>query len=73
MYLKHKRSGDLVEVIDMGALIDPFKSEITGRYHAGEELQEPANFTKADLVFPSDEALPECWVNPDYRGVSPRH
>lgn len=67
MYLKHKSSGDLVEVIDTSALIDPFKAEISGRFHAGEELQEPAGFSKSDLVFPSDEALPRCWVDPDYR------
>lgn len=73
MYLKHEPSGDLVEVVDIGALIDPFKSEVTGRFHVGEELQDPASFAKAELVFPSDETLPRCWVNPDYRGASPRH
>ena len=67
MYLKHIPSGDLVEVIGLSALFDPFVKCIEGRIHAGEELQEPAEFSKAVLVFPSGESLPRCWVDPDYR------
>ena len=67
MYLKHKPSGDVVEILDLSALFDPFKSEVQGRFHAGEELQDPAGFAKAELVFTSEEALPRCWVDPHYR------
>jgi len=67
VYLKERKSGDLVEVLDLSALFDPFKSDVAGRFHAGEELQEPQVFAKADLVFPSDEKLPRCWVDPKYR------
>lgn len=67
MYLKHVPSGDLVEVIDLAGLFDPFEKGVQGRIHAGEELQDPARFTKGELVFPSGEALPRCWVDPDYR------
>jgi hypothetical protein len=67
MYLKHIPSGDLVEVLDTAALFDPFQAEVSGRLHAGEELQEPASFAKADLGFPSDEPLPRCWVDGHYR------
>jgi hypothetical protein len=67
MYLRHKPSGDLVEVLGMDALIDPFKEAITGRFHAGEELQEPESFAKVELMFPSGEALPRCWLDPHYR------
>ncbi len=67
MYLKHKPSGDMVEVLDLGALFDPFVTTVPGRFHAGEELQDPAEFSKAELVFPSDEPLPRCWVDPEYR------
>jgi hypothetical protein len=67
MYLKHKPSGDLVEILDLGALFDPFKTEVTARFHWGEEMQEPASFTKNDLVFPSGEVLPRCWVDGHYR------
>jgi hypothetical protein len=36
--------------------------------HNGEELQEPHHFSKAELTFPSGEALPRCWVDAQYRG-----
>lgn len=67
MYLKHVSSGDLVEVVDLAGLFDPFEKGVQGRIHAGEELQDPARFAKGELVFPSGEALPRCWVDPDYR------
>lgn len=67
MYLKHKPSGDLVEILDLRGLVDPFQSLVAGRFHAGEELQEPANFAKADLIFPSGEVLPRCWIDAGYR------
>lgn len=66
MYLKDKKNGDLVEVLDISDLANPCKTEIEARPHAGEELQEPCSFSKADLVFPSDEALPRCWTDPHY-------
>ena len=67
MYLKHKASGDLVEVADVTVLIDPCQASLAGRFHAGEEMQEAQSFNKQDLVFPSDEPLPRCWIDPDYR------
>ncbi|PKM46582.1 MAG: acetyltransferase [Gammaproteobacteria bacterium HGW-Gammaproteobacteria-1] len=67
MYLKHVPSGDLVEVLDMKSLVDPYRNKLAGRFHAGEEMQDPANFAKSDLMFPSGEALPRCWVDPNYR------
>ncbi|MFN2309326.1 MAG: acetyltransferase [Gammaproteobacteria bacterium] len=67
MYLKHSPSGDLVEIIDTAALFDPCVDTLWGRIHAGEELQEPADFAKSDLVFPSGEVLPRCWVDAHYR------
>lgn len=67
MYLRDKSSGDMVEILDIHALFDPFRTEAEGRLHAGEELQDAALFTKAALVFPSGEALPRCWVDSHYR------
>ncbi|GMR18542.1 MAG: hypothetical protein BMS9Abin33_0959 [Gammaproteobacteria bacterium] len=67
MFLTHKPTGDVVEIIDHQALSDPFKSTVSGQFHAGEELQEPADFDKNQLVFPSGEALPRCWLDPEYR------
>jgi hypothetical protein len=67
MYLKDEKSGDLVEVLDVKTLADPFQKTIQGRFHVGEELQDPMDFDKANLLFPSDESLPRCWVDPDYK------
>lgn len=69
MFLKHLQDGSLVEVINLTELFDPFKAAVDGRLHAGEELQDPASFSKAELTFPSGEALPRCWVDPSYRSA----
>jgi len=67
MFMKDKQSGNMVEVLGLSELIDPFHNKVAGRFHAGEEMADPANFAKADLSFPSGEALPRCWVDPEYR------
>ncbi len=67
MFLKHEPSGDLVEVVAMNELVDPFQERVTGRFHSGEELQDPERFNKGELVFPSGERLPRCWTDPHYR------
>jgi hypothetical protein len=67
MYLKHIKNGDLVEVLELDALFDPNVTTIKGRYHAGEDMPEPAEFAKVELVFPSDESLPRCWVDVNYK------
>ena len=73
MFLKEKHSGELVEVLGMRDLVDPFRGEIVGRYNAGEEMPDPRSFSKADLSFPSGEPLPRCWMDPDYRANEIRH
>jgi hypothetical protein len=67
MYLRDKGNGDLVEVLDISAMVDPCRDELQGRYHAGEELQDPAAFRKSDLAFPSGEELPRCWIDAGYK------
>lgn len=67
MFLKHRRSQNLVEVLTPSSLWNPFCHEVTGRLHAGEEMQEPETFEKAELVFLSGEQLPSCWLDPHYR------
>ena len=47
--------------------IDPNQMEIMGRVQSGEEEQEPELVQKQNLVFPSGEDLPRCWVDPEYR------
>jgi hypothetical protein len=66
MFLKYRPDGSLVEVLDVKQLMDPFATCLSGRFHAGEEMQDPQSFTKTDLVFPSDEAMPRCWLDPAY-------
>ena len=67
MLLKNKENGVLVEVLDPQALIDPLKSKITGRIQAGQEEQDPEEFAKNNLIFPSDENLPRCWMDANYK------
>jgi hypothetical protein len=67
MFLMHKPTGVLVEVLTLPNLFDPCSIEITGISHAGEELQDPTLYPKSDLQFPSGEALPICWLNAHYR------
>ncbi len=67
MYLRHIKSGNLVEVTEFTALIDPCLAEVRGCIHAGEELQDAMLFAKKDLEFPSGEALPTCWLDSGYR------
>lgn len=67
MFLKEKSGPHLVEVLSVTDLFDPHKTTLPGRYHYGEEAQDPETFAKAELVFPSGEVLPRCWTDPHYR------
>ncbi len=66
MFLKHVPTNDLVEVIDLPDVINPNSPTIRARSHAGEVIQRPENFLKTELVFPSGEPLPLCWVDVHY-------
>ncbi|MBT7446103.1 MAG: acetyltransferase [Methylococcales bacterium] len=67
MFLKEISSGDLVEVLSTQDLFDPFLNEVVGRYQHGEEVQDPEIFKKLELMFPSGELLPQCWMTAHYR------
>lgn len=67
MYLRNRINGDMVEVLDVAALFDASQHRITGRFHSGEELQDPTYFEKGDMEFPSGESIPRCWSDPGYR------
>ena len=67
MFFKHVPSGDLVEVLDLPDVINPHTTTIRARAYAGETIQKPENFLKSELVFPSGEPLPRCWVDGLYR------
>jgi len=67
MFLKQSSNDHLVEVLSLRDLFNPLHAEVVGRYHAGEELQDPEKFSKTDLVFLSGEPLPKCWTDVHYR------
>jgi hypothetical protein len=67
MFLKEQRDGTLVEILSLSDLYDPFQREVEGRIHAGQEMQDPEMFSKTDLIFPSGESLPRCWLDSHYR------
>lgn len=63
MFLKERRSGHLVEVLQFDELISPQLKLIQGRYSIGEADQDDDEFSKSDLIFMSGEELPSCWIN----------
>jgi hypothetical protein len=67
MFLHNKQKDALVEVLDLEGLINPNQEEVLGQVQSGEEEQDPEPSIKADLIFPSGESLPRCWVDADYR------
>lgn len=67
MLLKEKRSEELIEIAELEELIDPFKNEVTGQAQGGQNEQLPEPFKKEDLVFPSGENLPLCWLDSNYK------
>ena len=67
MFLKEKTTDDLIEVLSLQDLFDPFNHKLVGRYQRGEETQDPEKFSKTGLVFPSGEHLPRCWLDAHYR------
>jgi len=67
MLLKDKKTGNLVEVMDIQSLIDPNDSEIEIQIQAGEEEQDPEPMGKKNLSFPSGEDLPICWLDVNYK------
>ncbi|MBW4496242.1 MAG: acetyltransferase [Oscillatoria princeps RMCB-10] len=67
MFLMDKKNYDLLEVMALEDMYDPCKSNITARSHSGEEMQDPETFLKSELMFPSGEPLPRCWVDAHYQ------
>jgi hypothetical protein len=46
MFLKDRSSGELVEVLTIKSLFDPFLDEVAGRCQQGEEVQDPVQLKK---------------------------
>ena len=67
MFLQHKRSGHMIDVLQPQQLFDLYQAQVLGVDQVGEEAQDAELFKKQDLCFLSGEALPECWLDPNYR------
>jgi hypothetical protein len=63
----------LIEVLSQRDLFNPMHPSIVGRYHYGEEAQDPETFQKTELMFISDEDLPRCWTDSHYRDAEIHH
>ncbi|MFB2937929.1 acetyltransferase [Aerosakkonemataceae cyanobacterium BLCC-F154] len=66
MLLKSKQDGTLIKIQDTESLINPNQQEIIGKDQAGQEEQNPATYSKQELIFPSGESLPRCWLDSNY-------
>ena len=66
MFLKSKQTGTLIQINDTESLINPNQQEIKGQDQAGQEEQDTATYSKQELVFPSGENLPLCWLDSNY-------
>jgi hypothetical protein len=69
MFLKvrHNDDASLVEVLNVKQLFNPFDTRVEARLHGCEEMQDPEEYAKVDLFFPSGEALPRCWLDSHYQ------
>ena len=71
MLLKNKQSGDLIKIQGIEELIDPMKDAVQGKPQGGQNEQPSESIAKKNLVFPSGEDLPACWLDSEYRMKSP--
>ena len=66
MFLKDKETGSLIKIENVEALFKPTQQEIEGRDQDGQEEQGLTSFQKSQLIFPSGESLPRCWMDSEY-------
>ncbi|MDZ7957704.1 MAG: acetyltransferase [Aulosira sp. DedQUE10] len=67
MLLQLKDSGELVKIVDLQELIDPNNDLVHAKDQEGQEEQETDTFKKDELIFPSGESLPRCWLDASYK------
>ncbi len=67
MFVQNSENQTLIKVINPEDLFNPLHDTVQGRQQDGEEEQPPEDYAKAQLIFPSGEPLPQCWVDPDYQ------
>ena len=63
MFLQEKLHHEMIEILSLSDLFDPFNKTLVGRYQHSEEVQDPEKFDKSNLQFLSGEGLPECWLD----------
>jgi hypothetical protein len=66
MYLKHVPTGALIEVLNLSNIVNPFLFAVRGKSQADEDAADIDFFNKTDLVLPSGEPLPLCWIDRHY-------
>lgn len=67
MLLQLKDTSELVKILEIQELLDPNSDVVHAQGQEGQEEQQPDTFKKENLVFPSGEDLPRCWLDADYR------
>ncbi|WP_071191390.1 acetyltransferase [Trichormus sp. NMC-1] len=67
MFLQLKDSHNLVKIVDIQELLDPSSEIVHAKDQEGQEEQETDIYQKEELVFPSGEKLPRCWLDAHYR------
>jgi hypothetical protein len=67
MFLQIKDSRDLVKIVDVQELLDPTSKIVHAQDQEGQEEQETDIYQKEELVFPSGEKLPRCWLDAKFR------
>lgn len=67
MLLKNKDTDGLIEISELEELINPLSDKVKGQTQAGQNEQSLEFFSKENLVFPSGEKLPLCWLDSDYK------
>ena len=67
MFLQIKDSRDLVKIVDVQELFDPNIETVHAQDQQGQEEQETDIYQKEELVFPSGEKLPRCWLDAKFR------
>jgi hypothetical protein len=69
MLLQLKDSGELVKITEIQELLDPNNDTVHAKDQEGQEEQQTDSFKKENLIFPSGEDLPRCWLDANYRNA----
>jgi hypothetical protein len=69
MFLHNKETDSLVQIENIEALIDPNQDKVVAKSQSGQEEQDSEPMSKNNLIFPSGEGLPRCWLDANYRNA----